>query len=193
MLDLGIIRLSSRNWASLLHMVPRKKPCDWWSCRNYHVLNAKTIHDFTKRLAGATTFWKIDLVRAYHQIPAGSEDILRTAITMPLGLFEYMQMPFKLSKLSSIQFVRGLNFVGHQYYVPSRLIVDVSSTTVGAVLQQHIDDTWHLLALSIPFPPPKWHTDSLQCLCLWVFGHMHSNLSFLILSGKRHIPCFNKL
>jgi cytoskeleton-associated protein 5 len=55
------------------------------------------MQDLSNGLHGCTIFSKIDLVKGYHQIPVATEDIPKTAIIMPFGLFEYLFTPFGLT------------------------------------------------------------------------------------------------
>ena len=49
------------------------------------------IQDFSSQLSGVTMFSNIDLVHGYHQIPVATDDISKTAVITPFGLFEFYE------------------------------------------------------------------------------------------------------
>ena len=101
---LGIIRRSTSAWASPLHMVG-KNDGGHRPCGDYRRLNNVTVpdkypipflSDSTHFLAGKTVFSKVDLIRGYHQIPVAPEDVPKTAVITPFGLWEFVRTPFGL-------------------------------------------------------------------------------------------------
>ena len=102
--QMGIVRRSDSPWASPLHIVP-KADGGWRPCGDYRRLNNVTtpdrypvphVQDFSAHLAGCTVFSKVDLVRGYHQVPVHPDDVPKTAVITPFGLFEFLRMPFGL-------------------------------------------------------------------------------------------------
>jgi hypothetical protein len=90
----GIVSRSTSPWASPLHMVP-KKDGSWQPCGDYRRLNTITVPDryplpnmldLSANMDGCTVFSKIDLVKAFHQVPIAPEDRQKTTVITPFGL-----------------------------------------------------------------------------------------------------------
>jgi hypothetical protein len=62
----------------------------------YCLLN---LQDLSNHLHGATIFSKLDLEKG-HQVPIAEEDIPKTAVVTPFGLFEFFYRLFSLKMLS---------------------------------------------------------------------------------------------
>lgn len=137
MIQLGICRPFSSPCASPLHMATKRESNDWRPCGDYRRLNSITtpdryrlshIHDFVTNLHGCCIFTKI---RAYHNIPVAQEDIPKTAVTTPFGLFEFIRMPFGLRNAGQTfqrfmhQVTQGLYFV--YVYVDDILVASRSA------------------------------------------------------------------
>ena len=78
-------------------------------CGDYTNLNEQTvkdsypmphIHDCNLQIHGCEWYSKIDCEKAYNQIPINPDDIEKTAVTTPFGLFVWKRMSFGLATAS---------------------------------------------------------------------------------------------
>ena len=104
LVKLGVCRRSKSAWSSPLIVAP-KPGGGWRVCGDYRRLNnmtemdrypIRTLRDFTAELHGKKVFSKVDLLKGFHQIPMSDEDIAKTGVITPFGLFEFTRCPFGL-------------------------------------------------------------------------------------------------
>ena len=97
MIKLGVIEPSDSEWSSALHMVPKING-DWRPCEDYRTgpLSDSSYTRFHAAFSRIKIFSKIDLVRAYYQIPVELSDVHKTAVTTPFGLFNFTRTLFRL-------------------------------------------------------------------------------------------------
>jgi hypothetical protein len=102
----GRLRPSSSPFSSLAFIIPKKDPTELprW-VNDYHKLNANTVKDRTplplpdevlQSCAGAKIWGKIDMTNSFFQTRMNEEDIEKTAVKTPWGLFEWVVMPMGL-------------------------------------------------------------------------------------------------
>ncbi|GFU27667.1 hypothetical protein TNCV_3349711 [Trichonephila clavipes] len=112
---------SKSPWSSPLHVVP-KSDSTVRPVGDYRQLNSVTefdsypmpyLNDFAHALHGKKIFSKIDIFKAFHQIPIAECDIPKTAVTTPWGLYEYTHLFLALQKVSkcSPRQIRQLDFI----------------------------------------------------------------------------------
>ncbi|GFU48263.1 transposon Tf2-11 polyprotein [Trichonephila clavipes] len=161
----GIIRPSKSPWSSPLHVVP-KSDSTVRPVGDYRQLNSVTefdsypmpyLNDFAHALHGKRIFSKIDIFKAFHQIPIAECDIPKTAVTTPWGLYEYTHLCFGLVNVPQT-FMRFMHerckqaladaaLLAHPSpSAPLALHVDASDYTIGGALHQVVDSELQPLA-----------------------------------------------
>ena len=83
----------SNEWTSALLLAP-KPDISFRACGDYRVFNNKTIIDgyllpnlrhFTSKIKGSAIFSRVDLVKAFHQIPLDYESQKKMTVLTPRG------------------------------------------------------------------------------------------------------------
>merc|ERR1711911_31708 len=116
LVELGVCERGKSDWSSPLLVTTKpcgspctceqQRPCGGWrDCGDYRRLNHMTtddrypvrnLQDFNAELRGKTIFSKVDLLKGYHQIPVNPDDVKKTAVITPFGLFLFPRCPFGL-------------------------------------------------------------------------------------------------
>ncbi|GFX60851.1 hypothetical protein TNCV_1311441 [Trichonephila clavipes] len=104
---------------------PRRLHLNFRPVGDYRQLNSVTefdsypmpyLNDFAHALHGKRIFSKIDIFKAFHQIPIAECDIPKTAVTTPWGLYDYTHLCFGLVNAPQAfmrfmhEVLRGLSF-----------------------------------------------------------------------------------
>ena len=104
LVKMGVCHRGKSEWSSPMHVVG-KPDGGQRVCGDYRRLNTvtiddkypvKNIADFNADLSGMKVFSKIDLLKGYYQIPVAEDDIGKTGMITPFGLFVFPRTPFGL-------------------------------------------------------------------------------------------------
>ncbi|KAJ3495874.1 hypothetical protein NLJ89_g10566 [Agrocybe chaxingu] len=134
-LDSGFIRLSSSEYASPSFIIPKadKNALPRWVC-DYRALNANTIpdnfplprvEDILADCARGRIWAVIDMTDSFFQTRMHPDDIHKTAVTTPMGTYEWMVMPMGFRNAPAI----------HQ-----RRVTNALHGLIGKICHVYIDD-----------------------------------------------------
>ncbi|GFW36377.1 retrovirus-related Pol polyprotein from transposon opus [Trichonephila clavipes] len=155
----GIIRPSKSPWSSPLHVVP-KSDSTVRPVGDYRQLNSVTefdsypmpyLNDFAHALHGKKIFSKIDIFKAFHQIPITECDIPKTALTTPWGKKDSKPLNWSSEAITAFrrckQALADAALLAHPSpSAPLALHVDASDYAIGGALHQVVDSELQPLA-----------------------------------------------
>ena len=100
LLDLGVLKPSDSDYASPVHLVPKKNG-EYRVTGDFRLLNKQTkpdkypipfLTDFVDEIAGSRVFSSLDLYKSYHQLELAPSSVHKTAMCTPIGLFAYKRL-----------------------------------------------------------------------------------------------------
>ena len=114
-------------------------------CVDYRRLNTKTRKDALPRvdeifdhLAGAKYFSMVNLKSAYNQVEIDESDQHKTALMMPMGLYEYTKMPYGLCN-SPATFQRLMHIVFREEMNEKVLIFLDDIIIYSSTIEEHFE------------------------------------------------------
>ena len=146
LLDKGLIRRSSSNYASAVVLV-RKKSGTLRLCIDYRQLNAKCLKDAfplpridesLEAMSEACFFSSLGLAYGYFQVTMHPDSVTKTAFRVPWGLYEFTRMPQGLMNSPST-FQRIMEMIFGDLNL-SELILYLDDVLVfSTTMQEHLD------------------------------------------------------
>ena len=110
-IDMKIMVKSNSPWGSNYVFVKKKETTALRPCGDYRDVNSVTVADaypmpdvktILYNIAPAQWFSTFDLSKGFNQIPIHPDDTGKTAVYTPLGLMEYIAMPFGLKNAPAV-------------------------------------------------------------------------------------------
>lgn len=123
----AMCQFSESQWASPIVVI--KENGKTRIADDYRKLNAQTVpdcyplprlHDVFSQLSNKSVFSYMDQVRAFHNVPVALDDVPKTDVTSPVGIFQYLRMPlgFKNAPSAFQRFLKTKSYlISTSYFV----------------------------------------------------------------------------
>ena len=126
---------------------------------------------YLKQFMGNQYFPKIDLLCAFHQLPIHPDEIEKTAVLTPFGLYEYVYMPFGLRNSAS-SFQRFIDHIFRDCNFVCTFIDDILIKSKNEdEHKQHLEKVFKILfdnGLKISLEKCEFFRDSLEFLGFFI-------------------------